>query len=200
MIRRISSFESCKVSLHRRRAKVLPKLPKTKKWDCLRGSVDRDYSRGDICTQRRHTWTRSKNFNLGYRQQPNDALWLKDSVWRWNILLLSWKLLPAMHPVWIRRRYFISISVCNSSEKDWTNTQGYSPCLKELYYKIALVWHLSSCLWNLKLLLETLLMLFFPQMTLKACCFHFTLCIWRKTQACGLAGLEWYIECWKLWL
>jgi hypothetical protein len=35
----------------------------------------------------------------------------------------------------------------------------------------------------------------FPQMTLKACCFHFALCIWRKTQACGLAGLEWYIEC-----
>jgi hypothetical protein len=34
-----------------------------------------------------------------------------------------------------------------------------------------------------------------PQMTSKACCFHFTLCIWRKIQACGLAGLEWYIEC-----
>ena len=34
-----------------------------------------------------------------------------------------------------------------------------------------------------------------PQMTLKACCFHFTLSIWRKTQACGLAGLEWYIKC-----
>ena len=25
----------------------------------------------------------------------------------------------------------------------------------------------------------------FPQLTLKACFFHFTQCIWRKTQACG---------------
>jgi hypothetical protein len=28
----------------------------------------------------------------------------------------------------------------------------------------------------------------FPQLILKACFFHFTQCIWRKTQACGLAG------------
>ena len=33
-----------------------------------------------------------------------------------------------------------------------------------------------------------LLKLFFPQLTLKACFFHFTQCIWRKTQACGFAG------------
>lgn len=49
MIRRIPTFESCKASLYRSRAKVLPNYPKH------RGSMDRDNSSGDICTQRRHT-------------------------------------------------------------------------------------------------------------------------------------------------
>ena len=52
MIRRIPTFESCKASLYR--SQGFTKATQNTKRHCLRGSMDRDSSRGDICTQRRH--------------------------------------------------------------------------------------------------------------------------------------------------
>ena len=187
MIRQVPMFYSCRSSLYRNRSKQLPKLPVTQN-DINRDGPWSESSAGDrflLCDDTDDLGARLLVFSTDDNlQKLSSAPVLYGDGTFYACTGLFYQLYTIHADVGGQLFPLVFALLPNKTQRTYPR---FFTLLKDTIAERDFVLNPETVMLDFEVAARNAITEVFPMSTLLGCFFHFTQCIWRKAQACGLA-------------